>query len=296
MRRRLFLTCHIFLIVVLSFLPAGFCWSNGGYSSNLTNPDYGTHDWIIEHALDWLPQNEKQYIIDNLALCLYGTELPDNGAAPDGIGDTSLHHIYYNAGGLLTDDSSAARAQTVFDEVVECIRSGEYWLAAKEAGVMSHYIADVAVFGHVMGSGTDWGAEKHHSDYENYVNDRTSAYNDEFNIYLSFDGELSLISAYDAACSLAYDTTFDIDGDLTAVWMDQNYNWSNTVFRERCGESLNLATNYIADVLHTIHIESMVWSGWNLISGGRTLSTLAATSDGNGLHVLVRGLDGGLYH
>jgi hypothetical protein len=77
-----------------------------------------------------------------------------------------------------------------------------------------------------MGSGTDWGAETHHSDYEDYVEQRTDSYDDDFNIFLQFDGSLNVITAYDAALNLAYDTTFDVDGDLTCVWMDQNYNWS----------------------------------------------------------------------
>jgi hypothetical protein len=122
---------------------------------------------------------------------------------------------------------------------------------------MSHYIVDVAVFGHVMGSDTDWGPEQeqHHKGYEDYVNSRTSSYDAEFNSFLSFDGNLTLISAYDAAKALAYDTTFDVDGNLTCVWMDQNYNWSDQTFRNRCGESLNLAVNYLADVLHTLYFE-----------------------------------------
>jgi hypothetical protein len=35
-------------------------WSNGGYSSNLSDPDYGTHDWIAQHALDWLTSDEQR--------------------------------------------------------------------------------------------------------------------------------------------------------------------------------------------------------------------------------------------
>jgi parallel beta-helix repeat protein len=129
-------------------------------------------------------------------------------------------------------------------------------MAVKTLGIMSHYIVDVSVFGHVMGSGTDWGAEVHHSDYETYVNERTNSYDDEFNTYLVFDGSLDFITAYDAACALAYDTTFDIDGDLTCVWMDENYNWNNSAFKNRAGESLNLAVNYLSDVLHTFYIEA----------------------------------------
>jgi hypothetical protein len=51
---------------------------------------------FAQHALDWLPTEEKQYITDNLATYLYGTELPDNNGAIDGIGDTTKHHIYFN--------------------------------------------------------------------------------------------------------------------------------------------------------------------------------------------------------
>ena len=115
---------------------------------------------------------------------------------------------------------------------------------------------DMAVFGHAMGSGIDWGAEVHHSDYETYVNGRTSSYSAEFNSYLSFDGSLTTISAYNASKGLAYDTTFDVDGDLTCLWMDQNYDWSNPTFKNRVGEPLNLAVNYLTDVLHTLYLEA----------------------------------------
>jgi hypothetical protein len=231
-------------------------WSNGGFSSDPQNPNYGTHDWIAQHALDWLPAEEKQYILDNLAAYLYGTELPDNGGAPDGIGDTVKHHAYFDESEILVDDSAAFRAQWESERVLSFFDLGDFANASKTAGTMSHYLADVAVFGHVMGANTPWGAEQHHSDYEDYVNTRTNNYTDDFNSYLFFDGSLDIISAYNATKNLAYDTTFDVDGDLTCVWMDQNYNWSNPVFKDRAGESLNLAINYLADVLHTLYTES----------------------------------------
>jgi len=232
-------------------------WSNGGYSPDPPpfSPVYGTHDWIAEHALDWLPATEKQYITDNLAQYLYSTELPDNAGAPHGIGDTALHHIYYWSSGSLQDDASAARAQTEYNNAVGYAKSGDVAMAVETLGIMSHYIIDVAVFGHVMGSGTDWGAETHHSDYETYVNERTNTYSDEFNTYLVFDNRLDKVSASNAAKNLAYDTTFDVDGDFTCVWMDLNYDWNNPTFKNRAGESLNLAVNYLADVLHYFYLQ-----------------------------------------
>jgi hypothetical protein len=40
--------------------------------------------------------------------------------------------------------------------------------------------------------------------------------------------------------------------------MDENYNWSNPSFENRCGESLNLAVNLIADVLHTFYVKEVI--------------------------------------
>ena len=236
--------------------PPTTAYSNGGYSADPSNPDYGTHDWIAQHALDWLPDNEKRYISDNLDDYLYGTELPDNGAAPDGIGDSFNHHVYFYSTGDVQDDISASRAQEEYDEVIDRLTSGEDALAAKQAGIMSHYVVDLAVFGHVMGSSTDWGSEAHHSDYENYVRDRTTGYvSSEFDPYLEFDGDLVELEAYEGALDVAFVTTFGDGGDVkSCVWMDGNYDWSDGVFRDSAGASLNLAVNVLADVLHGVAV------------------------------------------
>jgi len=232
-------------ILILYLISSVTAWSNGGYSDNASNPDYGTHDWIAEKALDWLPESEKFYLMNYTVFYLYGTELPDNPYPADGIGDTVKHHVYFNLTSGLTDNSSAERAEEEFQRTLEFLKAGNYSLAAKNAGIMSHYLSDVAVFGHVMGSGMPWGSETHHSDYESYVNNHL----DEFDGYLEFDGELDRIPAYNATIGLAYDTTF-VGPNCT--WMDQDYNWSDSVFRNRAGGSLNLAVNYLADVLHSL--------------------------------------------
>ena len=145
-------------------------------------------------------------------------------------------------------------AVTCTFEVIDRLKSGEDALAAKQAGIMSHYIVDLAVFGHVMGSSTDWGSEAHHSDYENYVRDRTTGYvSSEFDPYLEFDGDLVELDAYDGALDVAFVSTFGDGGDVrSCVWMDVNYDWSDGVFRDGAGASLNLAVNVLADVLHGV--------------------------------------------
>jgi hypothetical protein len=241
----------------LSVKPA-MGWSNGGYSADITQPDYGTHDWIAQHALDFLPDNEKQYIIDNLSVYLYGTELPDLPSTQGGIGDTTKHHIYYYSNGSLQDDSSAQRANEEYQKALTYLTNGNYTEAAKQAGVLTHYIADMAVFGHVMGANTDWGTEVHHSDYETHVTKQTGTYESSLNVYLQFDGELVSVSAYGAALNLAYNTTLGENSSLDCSWMDTNYDWSNPTFVERSGVSLNSAVNIVADVLHTLYVESQV--------------------------------------
>jgi hypothetical protein len=246
----------LFIGLVLSGSLVFYChgWSNGGYSDNPALPKFGTHDWIAQHALDWQSPVQGMPALP-LTEFLYGTELPDNGGASDGIGDTSKHHIYFFANALVQDDASAQRAQQEQNNAVSLFKAGDLAGAAKRLGMMTHYISDVGVFGHVMSSVTDWGAETHHSDYEDYVNDRTNTYTSEFSSFLTFDGNLENISAYDATVMLANDTTFDAGGAQTCVWMDHNYDWADPVFRNRCGESLNLATNLVADVLHTSFVE-----------------------------------------
>lgn len=261
---KLKLTKLILLLLCASALLLGIKpalgWSNGGYSADPAQPDYGTHDWIAQHALDYLPAQEKQYITDNLASYLYGTELPDNNQAADGIGDAmSKHHIYFNVDGSLYDNASAQRANQEYAKALAFLENKDYVNASKAAGIMSHYIVDVAVFGHVMGASTPWGAEdsSHHSSYENYVDTRTGTYNSTFDVYLVYDGNLTVISAFDAAKIIAYNTTFGINGEYNCVWMDANYNnWSNPAFSNRVGGSINLAVNTLADVLHALYSES----------------------------------------
>ncbi len=244
------------LVAVLVNVPSAFCWSNGGYSADPSHPDYGTHDWIAQHALDYLPANEKQYLTDNLQVYLYGTELPDNAQVSDGICDTTKHHVYYSASGFVTDDASGLRAQAEYNIALTDLKAGDNAGAAKAAGAMAHYISDVAVFGHVMGKATAWGAEKHHSDYENHVDDKTGTYQSSFTSYLAYDGSLRSISAYNATLFVANNTVFSGASGEGCVWMDTNYGWSNTAFSSRCGESLNIAVNAVTDVLHTLYLEA----------------------------------------
>jgi len=296
LRGRILLASGLVLTLLALMHPA-WAWSNGGFSADANNPDYGTHDWIAERALDWIPGNEKAFILTYRATYLYGTELPDNSQAAEGIGDTTLHHIYFFANQSLQDDAAARRARDMQNQALAAISAGDYALAAKWTGAMTHYIVDVAVFGHVMGSATDWGAETHHSDYEDHVQTLTDSPGASA-ITLSFDGTLAAISPYDAALALGRDTTFDLSGHgHTAAWMDQHYNWGDPAFQARAFQSINLAVNYVAEGVHA------VWSTVTIVTTQSQVTTtteqqttsttasLTTSSPPIGDHVLINELE-----
>lgn len=266
--------CFCILVFVsfsplLTTIPA---WKNGQtadeFSSDPTEPNYGTHDWIAEHALDWLPEIEKGYILKNLDTYLYGTELPDKTNGQDKIGDMDKQHFYFNESGNIKDKSAGIRTAQEYYLAAEYLENGDLYNGILHLGIMTHYIADLAVFGNVMNK-TYWGEAKNYSNYMNYVNERMVSYNsNEFNKYLKFDGKLFTLPPEDAAIAVAYNTTFDtigLDrrsgvpdaGNENCTWMEANYDWSDTIFEARCGESLNYAVNIITDVLHTLHVYNL---------------------------------------
>lgn len=222
-------------------------WSNGGYSTDLENPDYGTHDWIADMALTLQTEDVSflagTYNVDYLV----GTEAPDN---PEFIGDGTNHHIYYYSTGHLQDNASAVRASSMYDLALDRLEAGDFSAAAYYIGAMTHYIADVGVFGHTMGTYTDWGDEVHHSDYEEEFEDRLGS------LVLSSGIALENMSAYDAALALAHDTTFG-EGDVhTNVWMDTNYDWYDGIFEASAMASLHGAVSAVAAAVNHLLIEA----------------------------------------
>lgn len=262
-------------MILSQSIPLAVAWSNGGYSADPDNPDYGTHDWMAEHALDWLPAPEKEYIVDNMAKYLFGTEMPDLPAGQGGIGDTWYHHIYFYENGTLMpmEDDSAWRASTEYNDTKLLLQAEDYPEAAKNAGIMTHYIADVSVWAHVVGWPTrdwwGWEDQQVHSAYESRVRDETTSYTSaEWDPFLEFDGKLDVIDAYNATIDVAYNATFgDQNGDFNCTWMNVTASqpgsteWSDTDFVNRTGVLLNIAVNAITDVLHTLALDSGYASG-----------------------------------
>jgi hypothetical protein len=225
-------------------------WSNGGYSTSPSNPLIGTHDWIVEKAVNLLPSNESQIFKDHMNWLKYGTELPDRPKSEGGIADTFNHHVYFDEEHRVFDDAAAVRAYETYYEALNLLEQSNLTGGVMVAGTVSHYISDLAVWGHVMGADTPWGPEEHHDDYEGYVNEHQFLFEDA----ISLIEPLNHTSPYQATLDLASDTMFR---DPNATWMDNNYDWNDQQFTDRAGESLNLAVNYVANALHTLWLDAL---------------------------------------
>ena len=233
----------IIILLIIIGNPA-YAWSNGGYSTDINNPVYGTHDFLLEKAINMLPSEMRSRI--NTVAASYGSEIPDCNGNPYCIGDVASHHVYYYTNRSVQADSGAVRAREEYNLAESYLKSGDTYNFSIHLGAMSHYISDVAVFGHTMGAVTDWGAETHHSDYETYVNNHLSSFSD-----VSFDGVYDNISAYNTTLNIARDTTFD-EGIYTNVWMDDNYNWSNPNYVLHTKDLINRTTNNVTDVIYKL--------------------------------------------
>ncbi len=241
----------LLFLTAISYQQSVSAWGNGGYSADTANPDYGTHDGIAELALSISRANVSFLTGAYHTQFLLGTEAPDN---PDYVGDTGNHHVYYYSSGQLQDDKSAVRARTIYSEGLVKLESGDLSGAAFLIGEMTHYIADVGVFGHTMGASTDWGTEVHHSDYEGRFDDMIGDHTVPSTIVpVPKD-------AYNATLQLAKAITFGEGAIKSNVWMDTNYDWSDSAdFVPSAIGSLILAIQAVASAIdHLVTVADTV--------------------------------------
>ncbi len=237
----------ICLSILVLALPGAAAWSNGGYSADPEDPDYGTHDWIADMALNLQTKDVGFLETTYHAKYLLGTEAPDN---PDYIGDSTNHHVYFSAEHVLEDDVCADRAMSLYQIALSSLKSGSYEIAAYDIGAMTHYIADVGVFGHTMGVYTDWGAETHHADYESEFEDHLDSFSSPSGVSL-WDRD-----AYSATVDLAENTTFGSGAIKANVWMDTNYDWAEATFYSSAMASLNRSVAAVASAINHLMIEA----------------------------------------
>jgi hypothetical protein len=272
----------VFTLQIAGIIPVipALSWSNGGPSTDYDNPNYGTHDWIAQHAYMLLPYEERSWIVRHVDAYLLGTEAPDfdflHYKDYPSYGDQWMHHNYYVEGcwKILDDhDCACMRAKEEYGKADSCLATGQEEAAAYFAGSMTHYISDVGVFGHVMGGESRHPEEQHHGDYEKEVNNRTDSYNGGyFESFIIFDGWDEL-TAYRLSFEVGQvtDCGDTAQGGMTkdCEWMDNNYNWNDSTFTDSVAASLNRSVNAVADALHMLAVSNGYGTGKGKTSLGR---------------------------
>lgn len=266
----------IFAYSTLSMGNTVSAWSCS-YSSDPNHIPYGTIDWMAEHAMNYLPSNESYWLRQNKNVFLYGTEAPEcsnvSYRGRIGYGDIEKHHNYYNGtfDQDCIDNSSSVRALEEYQKALACLLNGSYDLAAWYAGAMSHYIADLASWAHVIND----PIPSHASNYEAQVNAATNNYNKSiFHPKFTARG-LELVDPYGASLSLGIGVYsaggyWHSQSWLTASAMNNGFqdSWQNVTdwFGEYFAFSemqIQAGITAIADVLHslTLHAGAVEPSG-----------------------------------
>lgn len=259
------------LLVLILCVPGVMAWGNGGSVYNqpeFANQSYmwsktsmyGTHDYLAEYALKFLPAEERSWLANKTYL--YGTELPDSIGYPESLSDRNAQYMTYGSKGL-TDDFLAARAMKKYDVVLDLIKSGSTAIASKWAGSIVSYVADAGLFSRVIGVSENGLA------FEGWINRMTRVFpsqefEDKYGRYIEYDGSLEIISPYDAVARVAQAAYLGEDGACSAQWMEDNYDPNSEAFIACAGQDFNNIINAEADVLHTIYQASVNGVEYNL--------------------------------
>lgn len=268
--------CKFLLMVCLvANTQLVFGWTNGQSGNDVTDevrecqsPPYSTHDWIAEKALSMLPAEERQWIEAQKTLYLLGTEAPDNDKIPiecnapnTGYDDRNKGHgVRWNSkhtnfsmrlNGKLRN-RAARRAREEYEKAANAFKNGNLAHAAYYLGAMAHYIGDVSQFGHTI------RGEKNHHNYELWVGEQTNSFNSQtFDAYIQYDGPVYR-KPFTAVKRVSRLTSKGEGKILSARDMDSKFKTEKEtqVYLDSVGNSLNLAINELADVLHGFNMSA----------------------------------------
>lgn len=168
------LACAICVAVAAGGASPALAWSNGVDGPNA----YGSHDWILDHALDALG-GRSGWVCRRAAL--RATDDPDT---KDGIDHASgtWWHVWDEWGETWGGAPEAVRVW--FGRAQRRLAAGRECSASRALGIMSHFVADVAQPMHTDGS-LD-AEDRVHSAYESAVDSRSESSDDVYGF--DFDG------------------------------------------------------------------------------------------------------------
>lgn len=222
MRRRTILTVVVFVALLLQMYTINaHAWSNGGSSTDESNPDYGTHDQFAKYGMIYVQESHPglvTWLEEDMSEYLYWTEVPDM------VLQDWTNHNYdfgdYGYRGGSPDRGAPNAVQTCYDWVVGNLTlwvnagmpaGSEYASSARKAmGMLTHYLSDVCNPMHTDDDASDSGKE--HEDFLGRVG--------------SYTYRMSYHSCHEKATTRAweaYEYEFDaIRPDVTAPLINDN--------------------------------------------------------------------------
>jgi hypothetical protein len=171
---RFVIACAVVAATTMGCAPPAAAWSNG-----VDGPDtYGTHDWILDHALDALGRR-VDWVCRRAAF--RATDDPDTR---DGIDHASgtWWHVWDEWGE--TWGGAPEAVSMWFRRTQRRLDAGRECSASRALGIMSHFVADVAQPMHTDGS-LD-AEDRVHGPYESAVDSRSEVNDDVYTF--QFDG------------------------------------------------------------------------------------------------------------
>jgi len=285
------------LLTYVGFIQSGTAWHNGSMANNQTNYNYdshySTHDWVAEAALDALVKVDPgnwNWLVERKSIFLVGTEAPDSsdvsmtldGTAVTGFHDMTYHHIYFNDDNTIynNEDDAGVRAKWCGDSADVAMDAQKRDLAAFYLGAMTHYIADLGSFAHVI-DGVDTST---HNSFEGYVDTRTNDHDNRQEFFTISSFTVTSKTPYNAAKELGWDTYKDPTTAHGAQWLWDNLfsDWKQT-FATRTADTQSHQDYYNRVEQNLNTAIAACAAAMNGALGVGSTGTTSATSANNGI-------------
>lgn len=164
-RRTLAVATLFFVMAAVAASPA-LAWGNGPTVNGVPGDGYGTHDWVLDHAI--AAAGAKASWVD-VRTALLATDDPDKSKTTS----ESYKHVFYASG------HARGGPQAVADEyyaLMQAYQAGKHTEASRRLGRLAHYYADICQPYHTDSRGSAYKGNTRHEPYEHAVYPLTKSF------------------------------------------------------------------------------------------------------------------------
>jgi uncharacterized protein YhfF len=155
MRRIALITVIVIALLVVMAPDTALAWCNGPARNGIARNGYGSHDWILDHAIT-LAGASGAWV--HRMTALLATDDPDSQHTP------AKYHHYFETG---TCRGAPYMVAELYHDAIVAYRAGDMAAASKDLGLLSHYYSDILQPFHTTSAANAY--EALHSQYERAV-------------------------------------------------------------------------------------------------------------------------------